>query len=164
MQSFNSKDSILSALAGSFVFGLLWSIVYLSQYELIRRDYLITVILQAFLLSSVFYAFLQISRDIAGLIIYPNKQRFNGKPVLIYGAGSAGNELYQALKVNPEIRVIGFFDNSSTLKGAEINNIKIYGKMRQIASLSERYPNMEIYLAIPSLSLDKRRKIINRKT
>ena len=161
MQSFNSKDSILSALTGSFVFGLLWSIVYLSQYELIRRDYLITVILQAFLLSSVFYAFLQISRDIAGLIIYPNKQRFNGKPVLIYGAGSAGNELYQALKVNPEIRVIGFFDNSSTLKGAEINNIKIYGKMRQIASLSERYPNMEIYLAIPSLSLEKRRKIIN---
>ena len=161
MRSFNSKDSILSALIGSLIFGVFWSIVYLSQYELIRTGYLTTVILQAFLLSSVFYAFLQISRDIAGLIIYPNRQRFNGKPILIYGAGSAGNELYQALKVNPEIRVIGFFDNSATLKGAEINNIKIYGKYRQIGSLSKKYPNMEIYLAIPSLGLEKRREIIN---
>ena len=161
MKSFNSKDSITSALIGSLIFGVFWSIVYLSQYELIRRDYLTTVILQAFLLSSVFYAFLQISRDIAGLIIYPNRQRFNGKPILIYGAGSAGNELYQALKVNPEIRVIGFFDNSPTLKGAEINNIKIYGKTSQIADLSRKYPNMEIYLAIPSLNLERRRAIIN---
>jgi len=161
MRSFNSKDSILSALIGSLIFGVFWSIIYLSQYELIRTGYLTTVILQAFLLSSVFYAFLQISRDIAGLIIYPNRQRFNGKPILIYGAGSAGNELYQALKVNPEIRVIGFFDNSATLKGAEINNIKIYGKYRQIGSLSKKYPNMEIYLAIPSLGLEKRREIIN---
>ena len=117
--------------------------------------------MQAFLLSSVFYAFLQISRDIAGLIIYPNRERFNGKPILIYGAGSAGNELYQALKVNPKIRVIGFFDNSPTLKGAEINNIKIYGKTDQISDLSRKYPNMEIYLAIPSLNLERRRKIIN---
>ena len=161
MRSFNSKDSIVSALIGSLIFGVFWSIVYLSQYELIRIGYLTTVILQAFLLSSVFYAFLQISRDIAGLIIYPNRQRFNGKPILIYGAGSAGNELYQALKVNPGIRVIGFFDNSATLKGAEINNIKIYGKSRQIGSLSKKYPNMEIYLAIPSLGLEKRREIIN---
>jgi FlaA1/EpsC-like NDP-sugar epimerase len=117
--------------------------------------------LQAFLLSAVFYAFLQISRDIAQIIIYPKNERFNGKPVLIYGAGSAGNELYQAIKSNPAIRVIGFYDNSPTLSGAEINNIKIYGKQKHIRKLSEKYPGMEIYLAIPSLSTDERRKIIS---
>jgi len=161
MKFFDSKDSIFRALIGSVIFGSFWGISYLSQYEVIRTDYLSTVILQAFLLSAVFYAFLQISRDVAQLIIYPKNERFNGKPVLIYGAGSAGNELYQAIKVNSGIRVIGFYDNSPTLSGAEINNIKIYGKQRHIKKLSERYPEMEIYLAIPSLSTDERRKIIS---
>ena len=161
MKFFDSKDSIFRALIGSLIFGIFWGLSYLSQYETIRTDYLSTVILQAFLLSAVFYAFLQISRDIAQIIIYPKNERFNGKPVLIYGAGSAGNELYQAIKVNKAIRVIGFYDNSPTLSGAEINNIKIYGKKKHIKKLSEKYPGMEIYLAIPSLSTDERRKIIS---
>ena len=161
MKFFDSKDSIFRALLGSLTFGISWGITYLSQYDSIRTDYLSTVILQAFLLSAVFYAFLQISRDIAQLIIYPVSERFNGKPVLIYGAGSAGNELYQAIKVNPAIKVIGFYDNSPTLSGAEINNLKIYGKHKHIKKLSEKYPNMEIYLAIPSLSTNQRRRIIS---
>jgi FlaA1/EpsC-like NDP-sugar epimerase len=161
MKFFDSKDSIFRALTGSIIFGSFWGVSYLSQYEIIRTDYLSTVILQSFLLSAVFYAFLQISRDIAQIIIYPKNERFNGKPVLIYGAGSAGNELYQAIKVNSAIRVIGFYDNSPTLSGAEINNIKIYGKQKHIKKLSEKYPNMEVYLAIPSLSTNERRKIIS---
>ena len=161
MKFFDSKDSIFRALFGSLIFGIFWGISYLSQYEIIRTNYLSTVILQAFLLSAVFYAFLQISRDIAQLILYPINERFNGKPVLIYGAGSAGNELYQAIKVNSAIRVIGFYDSSPTLSGAEINNIKIYGKQKHIKKLSDKYPGMEIYLAIPSLSTIERRRIIS---
>jgi FlaA1/EpsC-like NDP-sugar epimerase len=158
---FDSKDSIFRALIGSLIFGISWAVSYLYQYEIIRTSFLSTVILQALLLSAVFYAFLQISRDLAQIIIYPKKERFNGKPVLIYGAGSAGNELYQAIKVNTAIRVIGFYDNSSALSGAEINNIKIYGSHKHIRKLVNKYPDMEIYLAIPSLSIDERRKIIS---
>lgn len=161
MKFFDSKYSIAKALIGSFIFGFSWGIVYLSQYELIRTDYLATVLLQSFLLSSVFYAFLQISRDIAQLILYPSKDRSNSKPILIYGAGTAGNELYQAIKSNPEIRVIGFFDNSYDLKGALINDLRIYGAEKHIKKLLKKYPNMEIYLAIPSLSTGERRKIIS---
>lgn len=161
MKFFDSKDSIFRALIGSAIFGFSWGLTYLFQYEVIRTDYLSTVILQAFLLSAVFYAFIQISRDIARLIIYPIDERFDGKPVLIYGAGSAGNELYQAIKVNTAIRVIGFYDNSSDLKGSVINNIRIYSQHKHIKKLSKKYPNMEIYLAIPSLSTNERRKIIS---
>ena len=74
MKFFDSKDSIFRALVGSLLFGFLWGVVYLSQYETIRTDFLSTVMLQSLLLSSVFYAFLQISRDIARLIIYPLKR------------------------------------------------------------------------------------------
>ena len=161
MKFFDSKDSIFRAMIGSFMFGFTWGAVYLSQYEVIRTDYLTTIMLQSLLLSSVFYAFLQISRDIARLVIYPTKERLNAKPVLIYGAGTAGNELYQSIKNNPKIRVVGFYDNSFKLKGALINNIRIYGKHRHIKKLSEKYLGLEIYLAIPSLNTSQRRKIIS---
>jgi FlaA1/EpsC-like NDP-sugar epimerase len=161
MKFFNSKDTIKIALTGSTIFGFSWAAVYLNQYELIRANFLTTVFLQALLLSAVFYAFLQISRDVAGLILYPNKLRFHGKPILIYGAGAAGIELYHALKLNPSIRIVGFFDNSLALKGAEIDNIKVFGKKKHIKEFSEKYPNMEIYLAMPSLSIQKRREVIN---
>lgn len=161
MKFFDSKYSIVKALIGSFIFGFLWAIVYLYQYELVRIDFITTVILQSILLSSVFYAFIQISRDIAQLTLYPTKDRSNAKPILIYGAGSAGNELYQAIRLDSGINVIGFFDNSFTLKGALINDLKIYGEEKHIKKLLNQYPNMEIYLAIPSLSISERRKIIN---
>ncbi len=160
MKFFDSKDSIFRALIGSFIFGFSWGIVYLYQYEVIRTEFLTTVLLQSFLLSSVFYAFIQISRDIAKLIIYPNKEKLGAMPILIYGAGSAGNELYQSIKQNPKIKVIGFFDDSKQLKGTSINNIKIYSKLKSIKKLSENHDNLEIYLAIPSLSMSERRKII----
>jgi FlaA1/EpsC-like NDP-sugar epimerase len=161
MKFFDSKYSIVKSLIGSFIFGFLWAIVYLYQYELVRIDFITTVILQSILLSSVFYAFIQISRDIAQLTLYPTKDRSNAKPILIYGAGSAGNELYQAIRLDSGINVIGFFDNSFTLKGALINDLKIYGEEKHIKKLLNQYPNMEIYLAIPSLSTSERRKIIN---
>ena len=161
MKFFDSKDSIFRALIGSFLFGFSWGFVYISQYELIRTNYLITVLLQSLLLSSVLYAFLQITRDIARIIIYPSRIHANGKPVLIYGAGSAGNELYQSIKLNPDINVVGFYDNSYTLSGAEINKIKIYGKNKHIKKLVRRFPDLEILLAIPSLSTSERRKIIS---
>ena len=160
MKFFDSKDSIFRALIGSFIFGFSWGLVYLFQYDVIRTDFLTTVLLQSLLLSSVFYAFLQISRDIARLLIYPLTERLDAKPVLIYGAGSAGNELYQSLRQNAKIRVIGFFDNSFKLKGASINNIKIYGKEKNLRKLSKKHRDLEIYLAIPSLDISKRRKII----
>ena len=72
MKFFDSKDSIFRAMIGSIIFGFSWGAVYLAQYEVIRTDYLATVILQSLLLSSVFYAFLQISRDFSKFVIYPN--------------------------------------------------------------------------------------------
>tara|TARA_B100000787_G_scaffold106412_1_gene78963 strand:+ start:3239 stop:5158 length:1920 start_codon:yes stop_codon:yes gene_type:complete len=161
IKSFNSKYSIARSLMGSVLFGFSWGAVYLFQYEIMRTDYLPTVFLQSLLLSAVFYAFLQISRDTAALIIYPISNRVHGKPILIYGAGTAGNELYQSIKQDPSINVIGFFDNSHKLRGAEINNIKIFGKEKDIKRLSIKYPDMEIYLAIPRLNMHERRKIIS---
>ncbi len=156
-----SRDSISRSLKGSLVFGLAWGSVYLFQYEIIRNGYVLTVILKSILLAFAFYGSLQISRDFARLMISQNKIQTKGKPILIYGAGSAGNELYHSIKNNPSVNVIGFYDNSRALNGSEINNLKIYGKNSHIKNLSEKYKDLEIYLAIPSLSISERRSIIS---
>ena len=161
MKFFNSKDSIFRSLIGAAIFGFSWGMVYLYQYEIIRTNFLTTVMLQALLLAAVFYAFIQISRDIASLLLYQESQRIDAKPVLIYGAGSAGNELYQALRVDPRIKVVGFYDNSYKLKGAQINGVTIYGKNKHIKKLVANNPGLEVYLAIPSLSTHQRREIIS---
>ena len=161
MKFFDSKDSIFRALIGAFIFGFSWGFVYISQYEVIRTNFLSTVMLQSLLLSSVFYAFLQISRDIARLVIYPSNESLNAKPVLIYGAGTSGNELYNSIKQNPKIKIVGFYDNDFNLKGSFINKIKIFGKPRHLKKLADKFPNLEIYLAIPSLDIASRRNIIS---
>ncbi len=161
MKFFDSKDSIFRALIGAFIFGFSWGFVYISQYEVIRTNFLSTIMLQSLLLSSVFYAFLQISRDIARLVIYPSNESLNAKPVLIYGAGTSGNELYNSIKQNPKIKIVGFYDNDFNLKGSFINKIKIFGKPRHLKKLADKFPNLEIYLAIPSLDIASRRNIIS---
>ena len=156
-----SRDLIARSFKGAFIFGISWGLVYAAEYEIVRNQFLFATIIKSIFLSYVFYAFLQISRDIARVILNSAKQNNIGKPVLIYGAGSAGNELYQSIKHNSDIHIVGFFDNSKALSGAEINSIKIYGKEKHLKKLSSLYPSLEVYLAIPSLSISERRLIIS---
>ena len=160
MRYSESKNLFTRVLKGSFIFGFSWGAVYVAEYEIIRNQYLAITILKSILLSYVFYAFIQVSRDAARIMLYPYSQKKIGKSVLIYGAGAAGNELYQAIKHNKDINIIGFFDNSAALRGTEINNIKIYGKEVHLKKLTKQYSDLEIYLAIPSLSSSQRREII----
>ena len=157
----DSRDTTVRSIKGAFIFGLSWGLVYLYQFEIVRNQFLLTLFFRSIFLSFIFYASIQSIRDLARIIIYPNSTSKKGRPVLIYGAGAAGNELYHAIKNNKDIDIVGFFDNSDSLKGSEINNIKIYGKNKEIKALKERYKNLEIYLAIPSLSMNQRRKIIS---
>lgn len=157
----DSRDLITRTLMGSLIFGISWGMFYLFQFEIMRNQYALSVLIKSILLAYVLYGSLQIVRDIARLILYSNKQKNLGRPVLIYGAGAAGNELYHALKNDKNVSIVGFFDNSKALNGSEINNVKIFGKNKEIKKLSEKYNDLEVYLAIPSLSSSKRRKIIS---
>jgi FlaA1/EpsC-like NDP-sugar epimerase len=158
-----SRDLILRSLVGASIFGISWGVVYALEYEIVRNQFILATIIKSIFLSYVFYSFLQISRDAARIILNSSKRnnKAKGKPILIYGAGSAGNELYQSIKHNENLNIIGFFDNSKALSGAEINSIKIYGKKKHLDELSKKYPGLEIYLAIPSLSVSERRSIIS---
>ncbi|MDA8607090.1 polysaccharide biosynthesis protein [Gammaproteobacteria bacterium] len=159
---FDSKDSIFLSLSGSMIFGFLWSTIHVYQFKIVSTSFLSIALLQGFLLSAVFYAFLNISRDIAKYFLYPVNTNLDARKIVIYGAGASGNELYHSILQDPSKRVLAFFDSAKNLKGLQINNIPILSSFKQLISLKNDYPELEVLLAIPSIKTEKRREIISK--
>jgi FlaA1/EpsC-like NDP-sugar epimerase len=159
---FDSKDSILLSLSGSLVFGFSWSVIFIYKFEVISTSLLSIAILQGLILSAVFYAFLNVSRDAAKYLLYPYNTNADAKNVVIYGAGASGNELFQSILLDPSKRLLAFFDDSKNLRNRQINNIPILGSFKELIALKDKYGDLEILLAIPSIQTEKRRKIISK--
>ena len=159
---FDSKDAILLSVSGSLVFGISWAVFHINQFQIISTTFLAVIFLQGFLLSAVFYAFLNISRDIAKYLLYPYTINKDAKNIVIYGAGASGNELFQSILLDPSKKLLAFFDDSKNLQDRQINNIPILGNFNQLERLKTKYPDLEVLLAIPSMQTDKRRKIITK--
>ena len=158
---FDSTDKTFDQFIGCLIFGLSWSIVFLVERDIFNTLLIAKIALQGILLSTIYYAFISLSRDIAKRILHPYIKNSNAVPVMIYGAGAAGNEVYQTLMADRSRKVVAFYDNSDRLKGGHINNIPILGKEEHIKQLKEEYSDLEILLAIPSLNLIERRRIIS---
>jgi FlaA1/EpsC-like NDP-sugar epimerase len=90
-------------------------------------------------------------------------KRSNLKNILIYGAGSAGRQLAQDIATKKSLKVVGFIDDDERIKnihGAYIDGVKVLLlKNLQDDILALRVE--EVWLAIPSASLARRRQIIN---
>jgi len=87
----------------------------------------------------------------------------NVKSALIYGAGSAGHQLANALLDSSSSIVRGFIDEDKKQIGNLISGIEIFGES-SIGHLINKYDISDIYLAIPSLNRSKRKKIISSLT
>jgi FlaA1/EpsC-like NDP-sugar epimerase len=159
---FDSKDAIFLCITGSLVFGFVWAIMHIYQFQVISTTFLSIAILQGLLLSAVFYAFLNLSRDTAKYLLYPHNTNEDARPVIIYGAGASGNELHQSLLQDPSKKIVAFFDDSKNLKEQWIHNVPILGSFNKIKKFKESYPSLEVLLAIPSIDTEQRREIISR--
>ena len=157
---FDSKDSIFLSLTGSLIFGFSWSIMHIYQFKIVSTSFLSIAFLQGILLAAVFYAFINISRDIAKYLLYPYNTNDDARHVIIYGAGASGNELFQSILLDPSKKLLAFFDDSKNLKDRQINNIPILGSFKQLKNLKNKYNDLEVLLAIPSIETEKRREII----
>ncbi|NCJ07064.1 polysaccharide biosynthesis protein [Synechococcales cyanobacterium C] len=81
------------------------------------------------------------------------------QPVLIYGAGAAGQELLRALRQSPEFKIVGMIDDDPKLLHQELNGMRIYSPY-QLPQLRHRFGCETVLLAIPSLSPMRRRRLI----
>ena len=79
------------------------------------------------------------------------KRRNHDRRVVIYGAGSAGIQLANALKVSSEMKPIAFVDENKTLHGSYMSGLKIIEPKKLKELLSKRKID-EVLIAIPSAS------------
>tara|TARA_A100001011_G_scaffold96043_1_gene101048 strand:+ start:1938 stop:3923 length:1986 start_codon:yes stop_codon:yes gene_type:complete len=88
-------------------------------------------------------------------------KNLNKKNLLIYGAGEAGRQLLTALENSPKFNVLGFIDDNNELHRQVLLGQKIYSP----SSLKNLVGSKDIslvFLALPTISRNKRNKIIDK--
>ena len=88
------------------------------------------------------------SRIFANFLLSSKKSE---KKVVIYGAGSAGIQLSEALKVSSEMQPLAFFDSDPLLENTFLGGIKIY-KPNKLQRFVRRNRIDEVLIAMPSAS------------
>ncbi|MGC6517256.1 MAG: polysaccharide biosynthesis protein [Candidatus Puniceispirillaceae bacterium] len=111
----------------------------------------------------VFFLLVAASRGISRLWLggmYKEELTKNRRPkALIYGAGAAGRELAAALAHSREVSIVGFLDDNHQLQGSQISGHLIYAP-EQIGVLAEKLGIAQVMVAMPSVSLQRRKEII----
>jgi len=81
--------------------------------------------------------------------------------LIIYGAGSAGAQLASALLQGNEVKPVAFIDDNVSLRGSEIQGIKIFSS-EELNVLIKKYKINQVLLAMPSISRSRRREIVDK--
>ncbi|WP_442957826.1 polysaccharide biosynthesis protein [Polaromonas sp.] len=87
----------------------------------------------------------------------------HGMPVsrlLIYGAGSAGVQIANAIATSHEFKLLGFIDDSPTLQGLTINHVPVYAPT-DLPEIVEKHDITDLLLALPSITRARRNEILN---
>jgi len=89
----------------------------------------------------------------------PTRERFAGRQVLIYGAGSAGRQVMRSLRVGRELFPAGFLDDDVNLQGKDVEGLRVYAP-RQLPWLIEQFDIRDVIITLPSASNTRRREIL----
>lgn len=91
------------------------------------------------------------------------RNRFVGevKNVLIYGAGSAGQQLAASMRSEPAMRLCGYVDDDRRLNGQRLDGDKVFWS-GQLPQLIQEKRITDILLALPRINRKKRREIVDQ--
>jgi UDP-N-acetylglucosamine 4,6-dehydratase len=91
------------------------------------------------------------------------RNKFGGesKNFLIYGAGSAGQQVASSMRSEPTMRLRGFVDDDKRLNGQKLDGDKVFWS-GNLPKLIEKYEVTDILLALPNISRKKRRLIVDQ--
>jgi FlaA1/EpsC-like NDP-sugar epimerase len=111
----------------------------------------------------VAFAYLLTSRLVARALLQRGMKR-PGRPrrrTLIYGAGSAGVELAQAMSLSLDYQATCFVDDAPQLRKRVVSGLKVFGP-GELEDAISRYEIEQIVVAIPSAPISTRRALISR--
>ncbi|WP_075995649.1 polysaccharide biosynthesis protein [Salaquimonas pukyongi] len=80
-------------------------------------------------------------------------------PVAIYGAGSGGLQLLAALRSDTSYKPVLLIDNNRKLQGLMISGLKVFAP-EALGDAIKRFQIGTIFLAMPSITQERRRQII----
>lgn len=116
------------------------------------------------LVPILFFLALVMSRILVRYIISDllGQRAFGGdtKRVLIYGAGTAGQQLALSTRHYPGMYLLGFVDDDSRLRGQRLDGSPVFHSS-DLASQVERLGVTDILLAVPTMSRSKRKGIVD---
>ena len=148
---YSNYKSIITIIFAISIYTFFWFALVFSV-EIVKKPYDFLII--NWLVS---ISFVGGSRYIARYMLLPKSHET--KKVIIYGAGSAGTQIYSALEYEPGITVVGFIDRDEELENKFIEGIKIFSPKSLEKIISEKNIS-EIYLAIPSSSKSEIAQVI----
>lgn len=93
------------------------------------------------------------------LLWLPLRQRFDGRQVLIYGAGNAGRQLAASLREGREFFPAGFLDDDTSLHGKDIAGLRVYAPS-QLQMLLERFDIHDVIVTLPAATQAQRKKVM----
>ena len=82
-------------------------------------------------------------------------------PVVIFGAGSAGMQIAQSLRIDGQFLPLAFIDDAFTLRGQVAAGLPVFDRQGFVAWRAG-HPGLDtVILAIPSATAEQRRKALN---
>ncbi len=155
---YSGWPALLTVVKASFVYGILYATTILfGRFEGIPRTVGIIqpILLLLFVGASRAYASFWLGNS------YREQLRLGEAPrVFIYGAGSSGRQLASALRNSHQMHVIGFLDDDKDLQGKVLNGIPIH-KPEWLSHLAPKLNVSQVLLALPSISRERRNKILS---
>lgn len=141
---------VKTVFLGAFISTLsLLIISYSSQFNIPRTvTVLYFILLTALILSTRLF-----SRTIL------NMERNHKQAVIIYGAGDAGRQLLTILNQMSGYFTVAFVDDNRKLHKLTLHGIRVYSP-KQLPELIDKYQAKQILLAMPSVSVSRKKEII----
>jgi FlaA1/EpsC-like NDP-sugar epimerase len=140
-----------ASLAAAFVFSLL--MILLDAPGIPKTAYVIYAVLSA--------SYAVLARLLARQLLRKTGARPPRQRVAIYGAGSAGRQLVQALRQAPEFRPVVLIDDNAKLQGRTLMGLPIYSSV-DLPAVANRFELGTVIVAIPSLSPGQRAALLRR--
>lgn len=156
---YTSIADLLSILKATSV----GSLVFLAMdILLVREGFSRSIFLLDWLLCVALIAGLRVGlravRESTRLRLHPGARR-----ALVVGGGDAGENLIRLIQGSPDIGVllVGVLDDDLRLYGRSIRGVRVWGSPAAIAGYVQKLAVDEVLLAIPSATVEERRRIVD---
>ena len=140
----STDEGFIKAFIGAGVFGITYILIFLSQQDVVEKNYIFIFTIQGFLLGSIFLSGILFVRESAKLLLGHASKNDDAIPLVIYGAGAIGGELLKTLSMDQSKRVIAFYDDESDLHGSTKFGVPIVSKEKSLKRFKKIYPNLQI--------------------